>query len=106
MTTTIRSKRLVSPPFGKCGSQKVAQALTHSRNSSGDRGRAQHQSVDVSDLAPSDTASITAVDPTRTLVFASNQALSGQGGGETVYGEEQDETAVRAARGETQEGNG
>jgi nitrogen fixation NifU-like protein len=32
---------------------------------------------------------------------AAARAAAGQGGGETVYGEEQDETAVRAARGET-----
>jgi nitrogen fixation protein NifU and related proteins len=31
---------------------------------------------------------------------AAARALGGQGGGETVYGEEQDETALRAARGE------
>jgi hypothetical protein len=30
---------------------------------------------------------------------AAARAAGGQGGGETVYGEEQDETAVRAARG-------
>jgi nitrogen fixation NifU-like protein len=37
---------------------------------------------------------------------AAARAAAGQGGGETVYGEEQDETAVRAARGDTNEGNG
>jgi nitrogen fixation NifU-like protein len=31
---------------------------------------------------------------------AAARALGGQGGGETVYGEEQDETALRAARGD------
>ena len=31
---------------------------------------------------------------------AAVRSLGGQGGGETVYGEEQDETALRAARGD------
>jgi nitrogen fixation NifU-like protein len=35
---------------------------------------------------------------------AATRAAGGQGGGETVYGEGQDETAVRAARGDTREG--
>jgi len=35
---------------------------------------------------------------------AAARAAGGQGGGETVYGEEQDENAARAARGEDKEG--
>jgi len=61
------------------------EAISWERINFGDRARAQHTNVDVSDLAQSDTASISAVDPTRTLVFSSGQALSGQGGGETDY---------------------
>jgi hypothetical protein len=61
------------------------EAISWERINFGDRARTQHQSIDVSDLAQSDTAGISAVDPTRTLVFSSGQALSGQGGGETDY---------------------
>jgi nitrogen fixation protein NifU and related proteins len=35
---------------------------------------------------------------------AAARALGGQGGGETIYGEEQDETALRAARGGGRQG--
>lgn len=61
------------------------EAISWERINFGDRARTQHTNVDVSDLAQSDTASISSVDPTRTLVFSSGQALSGQGGGETDY---------------------
>jgi nitrogen fixation NifU-like protein len=36
---------------------------------------------------------------------AAGRAAGGQGGGEIVYGEEQDETAIRAAKGATKEGS-
>jgi hypothetical protein len=52
----------------------------------GSRARAQHFPVSMSTGNNSTTVTLTqAVDPTRTLVFASGQAFSGQGGGESTY---------------------
>ena len=47
---------------------------------------AQHLDTELNDTTHSTRITLsTAVDPTRTLVFASNQALSGKGGGETDF---------------------
>jgi hypothetical protein len=51
----------------------------------GERARAQHVPVTMDAATSSVSLPITAVDPTRTLVFASGQPQSGQAGGETSY---------------------
>ena len=62
------------------------EAISWERINLGDRGRAQHLRAELNDTLHNIQLTIpTAVDTTRTLVFASNQALSGQGGGETDF---------------------
>jgi hypothetical protein len=71
---------------GATGCEDAAiEAISWERISLGARGQAQHQSITLGDGAGGVQRSISAVDPTRTLVFASGQALSGQGGGEGSY---------------------
>jgi hypothetical protein len=62
------------------------EAISWERINLGARGQAQHLDFTLDDTIHSLQLPIpSAVDPTRTLVFASGQALSGQGGGETNY---------------------
>jgi hypothetical protein len=62
------------------------EAISWERINLGARGQAQHLDAEVADTTHVDLLTLTtAVDPTRTLVFASGQALSGQGGGETDF---------------------
>jgi hypothetical protein len=60
-------------------------AISWERIHFGDRARAQHFQVAMNASTSTVTVPITSVDPTRTLVFASGQAQSGQGSGETSY---------------------
>jgi hypothetical protein len=62
------------------------ESISWERINLGDRGRAQHLDVAFDDIQLSTQVPLaTAVDPTRTLVFASSQAVSGQSGGETDF---------------------
>jgi hypothetical protein len=62
------------------------EAISWERINVGVRGQVQHLDAEVADTVHVAQISLsTPVDPTRTLVFASSQALSGQGGGETDF---------------------
>jgi hypothetical protein len=62
------------------------EAISWQRINLGTRGQVQHVDAEVADTTHSLQITLpTAVDPTRTLVFATSQALSGQGGGETDF---------------------
>jgi len=60
-------------------------AISWERIQFGDRARAQHFQVAMGASTTTLSVPITSVDQTRTLVFASGQAQSGQAGGETSY---------------------
>jgi hypothetical protein len=62
----------------------VIDAIAWERIDFGARARATHVLVTMNG-GTTTSISIPAVDPTRTLVFASGQAQSGQGGGESAY---------------------
>lgn len=61
------------------------EAISWERIEFGSRASAQHLQVTMDAATQTVTLPIIAVDPTRTLVFASGQMQSGQAGGETSY---------------------
>jgi hypothetical protein len=61
------------------------ESISWERIQFGARGQTQHLGVRMGSTTTAMNMPITAVDPTRTLVFASGQAQSGQGSGETSY---------------------
>jgi hypothetical protein len=63
----------------------IIDSISWERIDFGERARAQHVPVTMDAATQSVSLPITAVDPTRTLVFAGGQSQSGQAGGETSY---------------------
>jgi hypothetical protein len=63
----------------------IIESISWERIELGTRGQAQHLDVALENGVSGTQLTISPVDPTRTLVFSSSQALSGQGGGEGSY---------------------
>ncbi len=63
----------------------IIDSISWERIDFGERARAQHVPVTMDAATVRVSLPVTAVDPTRTLVFASGQPQSGQAGGETSY---------------------